>query len=281
MDKPHFADHFLDELMVVLVIYKMKIDESPAFLSLTEALKSSYRATSIFIYDNSPNAHQSTLPENWRITYRTNPSNPGVSKAYNQGFELAKTQNKKWLLLVDQDTIFPADAFEKYRLAIEESGCSIIIPLLLDEKGIVSPLKFYLGGGRRLTDVSPDQVLSLRDYFFHNSGLLLAVDAFERAGKYDENIPLDFSDFAFIYRLRKRNSNFVAANIVCKHRLATTSNASINERQLRFQSYLEAGRYFKKYYRPLDWMLTLRLLLRAFKLAFQYRNFKFIVLYFR
>ena len=45
--------------------------------------------------------------DGFRIHYISDPTNPGVSKAYNVGFELARQLNKKWLLLLDQDTVFP------------------------------------------------------------------------------------------------------------------------------------------------------------------------------
>src|SRR5258708_19448906 len=98
---------FFDDLMVVLVIYKMEINESPAFSSLTKALQSGNHRAAIFIYDNSPQTHTHRQNQNWEITYRNDPSNPGVSKAYNEGFEFPKSQYKKWIFLFNQNTYFP------------------------------------------------------------------------------------------------------------------------------------------------------------------------------
>jgi len=270
-----------DELMVVLVIYKMEVNESSAFQSLTKALQSVNKKASIFIYDNSPIAHQHTQAENWKITYQSDTNNPGVSKAYNEGFEQAKLQTKKWLLLVDQDTVFPLNTFEQYQIAMEKFNCPIIVPRLIDSTGIVSPLKFYFGGGQRLSRIRTKQLVSLKDFFFHNSGLLVSLDEFESAGKYDETFPLDFSDFSFVHRLRKRNDYFLVANVEAFHNLATNSPSNFTERFTRFSSYLKAGRFFKNKYQSGNPWIVWRLFLRAIKLAFQYRNFKFIVLYFR
>src|SRR5260221_11839723 len=123
----------------------MKISESPTYQSLTSALQHSSTSTSLFIYDNSPQPQEVLTNPCWNIHYQHNPSNPGVSKAYNKGFECAKIQNKKWILLADQDTEFPIDAFDKYLRSQKESGCSIVVPKLIDQVGIVSPLKFYFG----------------------------------------------------------------------------------------------------------------------------------------
>ena len=281
MDERDPVDNFFRELMVVLVIYKMEIDESPAFISLTNALKLVGQKTSILIYDNSPNAHTHTLNENWIITYRYDVSNQGVSKAYNESYEFAKSQNKKWLLLVDQDSAFPTDTFKLYKTAIERFNCSIIVPRLIDQIGIVSPLKFYLGGGQRQPKIPTDRLLSLQKYFFHNSGLLISIEEFEKAGRYDENFPLDFSDFSFVIRLRTRNDFFSVADIFVTHDLAATSSSNLNERLARFSTYLKAGHNFKNIYMPWNMSIKIRLFLRALKLAFQYQSFEFIVLYFR
>src|SRR5579859_1033097 len=95
-------DQFFQDLMVIIVIYNMKLDESPAFRTLTHALQNSRQQASLFVYDNSsqPQIVSSSL---WAMTYVHDPSNPGVSKAYNEGFGCAKTQRKKWMLLADQD----------------------------------------------------------------------------------------------------------------------------------------------------------------------------------
>ncbi len=114
-------DHFLDSLLIVLVIYKMKIGESPAFVSLTRALQFSHQSATLFVYDNSPRPQNIEQNENWKIEYQNDPTNPGVSKAYNEGFTLAKTENKKWMLLVDQDTEFEKDSLLIYKIAVEEN----------------------------------------------------------------------------------------------------------------------------------------------------------------
>lgn len=278
---PRVGNNFFDELMVVLVLYKMEVHESPTVISLTTALQSIQQRSSIFIYDNSPHEHRYKLNELWATTYRHNSNNPGVSKAYNEGFKCAKAQNKTWMLLVDQDTVFPVNSFDEYQKTMVKFNCPIIIPQLADQTAIVSPLKFYLGGGQRLSEVRKDRPLNLSEFFFHNSGLLISIDEFEKAGMYDERFPLDFSDFSFVCRLRRHNQFFAVANVIATHHLAATSPANMSDRLKRFQSYLNAARCFKNNYRPSDWMISFRASLRAIKLSLEFKNFQFIVSYFR
>ncbi len=273
--------NFYDSLLVVMVVYKMKLAESPTYQSLTRTLATSHKSLSLFVYDNSPHPQSMPLVANWEITYHHNLTNPGVSKAYNEGFNVAKAQGKKWLLLADQDTAFPENIFDLYKRCVQEFGVPIVVPLLTDHKGVVSPLKFYSGGGQRQKKLLGSIRLSLKEYLFHNSGLLVSTEVFEKANGYDEHLPLDFSDFSFVHRLRKENLFFALSKITCAHHLATTSSATLQERLARFESYLKAGSYFNKNYLSSRMILPVRLFLRAVKLTFQCRSFQFMFLYFR
>lgn len=262
-----------DSILIVIVIYNIKLDESPAFRSLTDALARD-QPVSLFVYDNSLSPQRIITHARWDISYWHNASNPGVSKAYNEGFRFAKKTNKKWLLLADQDTIFPANCFDEYIKAANEHP--IVVPTLRDKFGIASPLRFYFGGGQRVKSFGNKTILKLRDFLFHNSGVMIATETFERAGGYDERLRLDFSDFAFVHRLRAHCREFVVADFSCTHRLATSEATSLDERLLRFESYASAGRYFNKTYASSNWLLLPRIFLRGIKFCLQYRTHKFM-----
>src|SRR5258706_13148584 len=93
----------IDSILIIIVIYEIKLDESLAFRSLTEALMKKHQSASLFIYDNSLQPQQ--MPESalWTISYCHNLANPGVGKAYNQGFIMTKETGKKWMRRVDHD----------------------------------------------------------------------------------------------------------------------------------------------------------------------------------
>ncbi len=267
---------FFDELMVVLVIYKMEISESPAFRSLTNALKSRDQRTSIFIYDNSPKTHTHTQNQNWVISYQNDPSNPGVSKAYNVGFEFAKAQKKKWILLIDQDTYFPIYFFDRVcnSLANNQEG-ELFVPAIKSESVLISPFRFKLGRGFVLQSVEA-QTYSLHDLKFINSGLLISITLFEKCNGYDERFPLDFSDLAFIQRVKKYQSNFVVINAIC------TQNLSSNETVLssflhRFHYYVRGARLYGNDYGQ-SFFLFINRYYRAVKLSFQFKSLGFIKL---
>lgn len=270
---------FLDNLLVILVIYNTEIPESPAFQTLSVALSSQRRKGDIFIYDNSPAPKVIPVRSEWNIFYNHDPTNPGVSKAYNEGFKKAKELNKKWLMLADQDTLFPINIFAEYGISLGKFNSSIVVPILKDETGNVSPFKFYFGGGQRRNNLNGDTELILEKYFFHNSGLIVSTENFEQAGLYDENLSLDFSDMSFAIKLRENNLTFSLANIVCKHSLATAVQDSLTERLKRFESYVASGFYFQKNYFP-SHLLLIRIFLRSIKLSWNYKNIKFLMLFF-
>jgi len=276
MDKPHPTDIFFEELLVVLVIYKMKISESMAFNSLTTALQSMNQKTSIFIYDNSPSTQTHTRYENWSITYHSDPSNPGVSRAYNKGFNCAKDQGKKWMLLVDQDTIFEKDFFLKYKAAIEENVSEkVIVPILRDSKGIVSPYHFHFGRGTRLEKISTGQY-QLAEKKFINSGLMISCELFELSGGFDERYKLDFSDLAFIERLKSVTRAFLVIDSKCTHSLSATKRSSLVEILVRFKIYCQSANLLGN--QTGNFWVIIWKHLRAILFFCRYFNWRFITL---
>lgn len=273
----HQAKPMTNDLLVILVLFKTQLSASAAYISLSKGLTNN--SCELFIYDNSPEP-QTCVSDIFKITYVHDNRNPGVSKAYNEGFKKAKELGKKWLMLVDQDTEFPAWTFKKYGEAILIRNADLLTPILSDANGIVSPLKFSVGGGQRLKNLSGDQNLKLMDYYFHNSGLLVSVGNFERAGMYDENLPLDFSDFSFVHRLRSHCHHFFVADVHCNQKLASTSPAKKENRLARFKSYVSSGKYFQKKYQPANFFILVRIFFRAIKLTLHYKDYSFVKAYF-
>lgn len=278
MNVLYTPNNFFDDLMIVLVVYNMKINESPAFKSLTNSLQSASQKSSIFVYDNSPlpQAYQST--ENWVFTYKNNTSNPGVSKAYNEGFELAKTKKKKWMLLVDQDSIFEKDFFLKCKIAVETyQNEKIFVPVLRDAKGIVSPFHFHFGRGLRIKEIEPKQY-SLLEKKFVNSGLLIGRDLFEKAGGFDEQYGLDFSDLAFIERLKSVTRTFLVIDSKCTHSLFATKRSSLEENLVRFKIYCQSANLLGN--QTGNFWVYVWKHLRAIMFSFKYFNWRFIIIAF-
>jgi rhamnosyltransferase len=259
-------------LLIVLVIYQIKIDQSPSFNSLVKA--SSQKPIELVIYDNSKSS-QSIPATKWKIIYHHDPTNPGVSKAYNEGFKIAKQLNKKWLLLVDQDTEFPTTIFSDYAHAVKRyPQVTIFSPLLSDSKGLVSPFKLRWGKGIRTRAVNKT-INSLRELKIINSGMLISLTAFKTAGGYDEQFPLDFSDIAFLDRVCKNDVNFALIGSRCYHHLSSEGALGLSDEIDRFKSFCNAVRLYKQIsigFVSFNWVIFPR----AFKLFLRSWDFKFL-----
>lgn len=238
---------WLDEILAVLVLYKTPLDSADTFISLTASLKANNSSLDLFVYDNSPTA--SLVPysnQNWKISYHHDPLNHGVSKAYNEGFTIAKQRGKKWMLLLDQDTIFTENSIPSYFRGVTECPSeNCFVPQLIDANGIISPFKFRLGNGFRINSVSKG-IYSLNKLQFVNCGMIVRLDAFEETKGYNEKLKLDFSDLAFIGRLKRNHSQFVVLDLIGKHLLSGSIKKTLKEDLERFRIYCDAAIEFKK-----------------------------------
>jgi rhamnosyltransferase len=263
-----------EHIVTVLVLYEMSLEESPAYQSLGRALEKTGEQGNLFVYDNSKVSGIIPSQNQWKIQYQHDPSNPGVSKAYNQAYEWAKSHGKKWLLLADQDTTFPMDAFAQYRVSLAAfPQCLIFAPTLVDQKGLLSPFRRRVASGRRLNHVAPG-LHPLTQLQAVNSGLMVSTALFGAAGGYDERLRLDFSDFEFFRRIAKQTSHLAVVNVSCEHQHSSSRSANLDAAITRFRSYLHGSGIMAKTEGVLAYRA--RAFLHAARLSIQHRSAVFI-----
>jgi len=268
---------WLDETLAVLVLYKTPLNSADTFISLTASLKANDTSLDLFVYDNSPTATLAPFSnQNWKITYLHDCSNPGVSKAYNEGAKKANQLGKKWLLLLDQDTIFTENAITSYfRGVTEYPSENCFVPQLIDVNGIISPFKFRSGNGFRVKSVSKG-VYSLNGLQFVNCGVIVRLDTFEVANGFNEKLKLDFSDLAFIGRLKRNHSQFVVLDLIGKHSLSGSIKKTLQEDIERFRMYCNAAIEFKKTEMNNNLNLSFCIVPHALKLCIKHRTIIFL-----
>ena len=180
------------DILYVTVLYKQRLEETSAFKTLL------HDRAHVYIQDNSPEPIiPDSLPAGWK--YVSASSNPGLSAAYNAAARFAMEKGLKWLMITDQDTIYPEGAASVYET----------LPQRFPEEKIFFP-KVVLPNGMYISPVSKRHYLSspqpeplkghveLSKSAIINSGLLINLAAFEESGGYNEKVFLDFSDFQFI-----------------------------------------------------------------------------------
>jgi len=260
----------LDDVLFVVVLYRKPAQESPPIQLLTALSLTSV----LFIYDNSPQPHD--YPS--QATYVHDPSNGGVSKAYNEAYKTASELEKKWMMLLDQDTSID-EGFLKVlagSIAMHADAC-LFAPLLIDRRGVVSPFQWNGSRGIRLSRVGT--TLGLKYFRFQNSGLVVRSDAFAKVGGYDEEIDLDFSDIAFGERMRRITEKFVVVDYRLRHGFSETECVTADHALHRYQKFCRGafalGRSLEK-----RWQFYLRALARGLKLSWRHKDASFLRIFF-
>jgi GT2 family glycosyltransferase len=276
----------MKEILPVIVLYRTKLTESNAFLSISANKNLKRFISQLFVYDNSPESPaEPDLGKNadLEVIYVSDTSNPGVSAAYNAAVRRATAGGFKRVLLFDQDTYVPDDFFETLFDAIRNAGSQVLFaPTLLNDSLIFSPCRFRLNRGFPLEKKLAPGVFSLQEYVPVNSGLCVTVEAYNRAGGYDERIPLDFSDFDFVERLKRAGlQEFVVTSSDCRHSLANVDDQALGSLLNRFRYFCLGAYYYERSF-P-GWLdrakVKLILFLRFVRLTIKCKTMKFLPVY--
>lgn len=266
---------FVEDILFVIVLYKTRPEESAAYTSLLNVAEESSVMPAIFLYDNSP---QACSVERQSVFYRHDPRNSGVAKAYNESFLVACDKQKKWILLLDQDTTLHSDFLKDLSESTANHPTSaVFVPRLRDRHGTVSPLRWSLGRGKRLTSIPP--TLSLRKFRFLNSGLLISTASFKKTGGYPENIPLYFSDIAFGEKLMKETDHFVVLKTELLHGFSATEHIPLEEALHRYSFFCEGALAMGRTFGPF-WLYYVNGLSRGLNLSVRYKTMDFVKIFF-
>ena len=271
--------HKGDPYIGVVVLYNLKIEESETIISLDRSLENASMMMDLVVYDNSLESDRESgsifTYGCFRVHYFHDDTNPGVSKAYNFAASYANSLKKSWMLLLDQDTSFPVDAISTYILALKEnSTVKLLAPLLRIADGrIISPSRYCCKRGFGLKQISLG-LHSFKGISPVNSGMLINLEAFAVVGGYNEKVKLDFSDFQFIERFKKRFDLFCVVNVVATHAFSNeeTSVEKLNE---RFGLYCDGARNCV-HTSFLDWFqYMIVVFIRASSLVFRTKKLRF------
>ncbi len=226
----------MEELLVVVVLYKQDLFRCDTYRSLLAA-----NPCDVFIYDNSPVSLTAVeqIPANWH--YLHDPSNAGLSVAYNRGAKYAVDHGKKWIMLADQDTAFTEDILPRYLEYIADlPDAAFFAPVVMADGKIISPVAIGTLNKQPVRIPEPG-FYALSKYFPINSGSLIRLDAFLEAGGYDENVALDFSDYAFSQRMLSVANSFYLTDSIC-HQNFSDAVENREQKMQRFRLFCRSVR---------------------------------------
>lgn len=276
----------LENICVIVVLYNVDISSSKAIKSLRDHTVG-IEPSRIFlmIYDNSPIKQFVDIESDLlTIEYIHDPSNPGVSKAYNYAARRAKEKGYDFILLLDSDTRLDGgfiDAFATARKKFPDE--KIFAPKVRCSRdcSLISPLKFKNYRGTSLEDKNElCGILPLDMYSVINSGMFIDVDFLLEAGGYDERIKLDFSDHEFLWRVSEVYNHVYCLDCYIDHDLSSKGSQTLSSALYRFGCFLMGGRIFAAKKHNI-FRFEIYAFLRSIYLSYKFKSLKFMTEYFR
>lgn len=229
------------KILPVIVLYNQNLYASRTFLSLLKGTNIPF-----VIYDNSPIAIHKVGDFGNEILYKHDKENGGVSRAYNYGASYAKEHGFDWLLLLDQDTLFPEGALMKYDAALQQNPRIMLFSPVIrhSDSRPFSPTRSFLRHAYPV-EKKPGRIYSLSKVIPVNSGILVNTEAFLQVDGYDEKLPLDFADFQFIDRFASKYDQFFLIDLIC---IQDFSNEEQDPDQLvkRFEIFCKSAKHCRK-----------------------------------
>ncbi|MDR0603610.1 MAG: glycosyltransferase [Bacteroidales bacterium] len=219
-------------ILAIVVVYKRLFSMSETIQSIKKL------AIDLFIYDNSPEEFiQEKIKElatNCDIEYVRDVSNPGICKAYNKGFQKAVQANKKWVLLLDQDTILPPNYFEIFYEQYKENYCQnpvAYVPQLKHQGKLISPLKVSNSGITHSLDEKNLTIGLYGDISALNSGVFISTEFLRKIGEFSQKYPLDLLDHWLFKKISQQKQKIVVLPIVIQHNLSLFSKEGIDNKR--------------------------------------------------
>jgi GT2 family glycosyltransferase len=209
--------HPTSSILAVVVLYNCELSRSHSLSSLLELLKANPELAtgfSLVVYDNSPQAQSPVSVADFPTHYVHDPANGGLASAYNFALARAESEEREWLLLLDQDTTLTRE----FLFELMETSTSLratpeaaaIVPKLVVEGGIHSPATEFIQQMRRQFQppkqpIASDAVgIMQQPLCAYNSGSTIRVSALRSIGGFPQEFWLDYLDHAVYHALYVR-----------------------------------------------------------------------------
>lgn len=261
-------------ILTVCVIYNEDLIETAAYKSLLRF------SDDVIIIDNSPVSRIKHLPNsNWKLLKF--PTNPGLSFAYNRAAEYGEKTGYKWLLLSDQDTIFPEKYYEILENTTEKyPSCKLFCPIVkVNEAWQLSPtpLNYFLTHLIKYPQFR-DTDIELKNHAIINSGLLIDIATYLKAGGYNEAVFLDYSDFQFIEKVSNYIDTAYVLNCTCTQNFSNDSHEK-QKKIDRFRLFCKSTKHYETTSAIRSIMLNIAIIKRTISLLVEFKDPVFLKTY--
>ena len=164
-----------------------------------------------------------------------NLQNNGIAYALNQIMEYAKNNKYEWCVTLDQDSVSPMNLISEAKNIFEYKNIGQIVPTILEDR---TNEFCYLGtklDNERFQKVSK----SITSASINN------VYAWEKCGRFDDDLFIDYVDYDYCMKLRKANFEIYRMNyVVLNHQIGDSFNVNLFGFKVRVGNHSA----FRKYY---------------------------------
>jgi GT2 family glycosyltransferase len=264
----------MDNFFIVIVLYNTKLEDSKTLISLNNF---SENEMNVFIYDNSsiPLTSSDSFKFNkLNISYFSDLTNPGISKAYNMALKIAFDQKKKWILLLDQDTELSESYLKEIKKidfnSFPKEIVAVIPNIVSSENVLISPAKMFIGGIciplKLKNGIISKRITSI------NSGVIINTDFINSIGGFSLEFPLDMLDHWYFKKIYDNKKSVFLLNSCIKQELSVSKNFQDNVSYERYKKMLSSENKFIKDQSVLGLIIfKIRLFLRVLK-QIRYKN---------
>jgi len=260
----------MDKLItLVIVVYEMRIIESPTIMSLVKISKNyNFNNVCVIIYDNSRKKQEEFSNLSFEFLYIHDETNGGLCAAYNYALQYSIENEIKWLMLLDQDTYLTLEYYEKaistcQKLFYIDDVVCILPRTVTESYHLISPTKVSIWGwGQGIGDIVGTCSISITGI---NSGTLLRTSFMSLLGGFNIDFKLDMLDHWYFSEICRLGRKFHILNVTIVHSLSVAHYNSISKN--RYISILESEVLFMRLLNSKKSLgvYMIRLLLRFFK----------------
>lgn len=237
-----------NSIQIVLVLYKTNLVDSLCYKSLIQNIDSFNIEYELIIYNNS---EEITVLNKKDIFVVNSAKNEFLVGAYAYGLKRAMSESRKWLLLLDQDTIITKDFFEELNvvLSTNKDKYAAIVPILKQRNSHLSPVSYYPIKGpywkcRSINSSNYEKIFLKGNECISafNSAALINTKYINEIGGFSESYPLDMLDHWYFFQFFKSKKPVFVLKSTLEQRLSLLDKEGMSID--RYKIYLEAERKF-------------------------------------
>ena len=230
-------------ILALIVLYKIRPYDALSFQSLLASdstINYGSDRIQLLLYDNTPGGcDPGSLPEG--VRYEAAGQNVGLAAAYNRALSIAQKENCGWLLILDQDTMLPADYLSRIcdvaSNVESDETVAAIVPRMLDKGRSVSPVFMRFWGASYAA--GRVEGTASREIHATNSATLFRVSALKKIGGFSPYFWLDYLDGYVFHQLYVHCLKvYIARDIHVEHNLSLLHGGDLTPD--RFRNILQA-----------------------------------------